>query len=250
MKIITVATHSQAYFPVLQESAKRHGIGLIVLGWGQKWSGFGWKLQQLKNYLDSLPQDEIIVVLDAFDTLISSNIGEIEKKFGNINTNMLCASERKHHSYIFNLAYEKIFNNRNGYPQTPTPYIYLNAGAWISFAGYALNLLKMVNIKNTTNDQELFTYLYLNGYISIDYGCEIFTCIREENDLLYINQIFQNKFTKTYPCIIHAPADVSMKKITSLLGYSPINYNLKQRAWKYIYSTCAFFGNKSFKKCK
>ena len=105
MKIITVATHSQAYFPVLQESAKRHDITLVVLGWGQKWSGFGWKLQKLKDYIEFLPRDEIVVVLDAFDTLISAKVDELEKKFRKLNTPMLCASERKHNSYIFNWAY-------------------------------------------------------------------------------------------------------------------------------------------------
>lgn len=244
MKIITVATHSQAYFPVLEESAKRYGVDLVVLGWGEKWQGFGWKLKLIKDYLGLLSLDETVVVLDAFDTFISGDIDELEKKFKKLNIPMLCASERKHKNPVHNWVYEKIFNNKNDYPKTPTGYNYLNAGTWISSAGYVLRLLNMATIGNTTNDQKLLTSLYLRGYVSIDYNCELFTCIKSEFDLSCSSKGLKNRFTETYPYVIHAPIDVSMKKVLSLLEYNPINYTLKERAWKYAYSILAFWGNR------
>ena len=36
MKLVTVATRSERYFPFLLESCERHGAKLEVLGWGQK----------------------------------------------------------------------------------------------------------------------------------------------------------------------------------------------------------------------
>ncbi len=248
MKIITVATHSQAYFPVLKESARKNNINLVVLGWGEKWAGFGWKLKLLKDYLYTLSHDEIILVLDAFDTIIISNTNEIIKKFKGINKPIICAAERKHYSRIWNWAYEKIFNKDGHYPQTPTGYSYLNAGAWMSSTGYALSMLDKASLENTTNDQTLFTHLYTKGHIFIDYGCEIFTCIRKESDLLHINRRFKNVFTQTYPCIIHAPADVSMKNSVKCMGYQPVRYTVLQRAWKYIYSVYAFWGTNSIKQ--
>jgi hypothetical protein len=79
MKIITVATHSQAYFPALKDSARRYNVDLIVLGWGEKWLGFGWKLRMIRDYLKSLSGDEIVMVIDAFDTLITSDVNEIDE---------------------------------------------------------------------------------------------------------------------------------------------------------------------------
>lgn len=250
MKVITVATHSQAYFPVLEESARLNNIELIVLGWGEKWGGFGWKLKLLKNYFQTQPPNEIVIVVDGFDTFIISNLDEIIQKFKEINKPMICAAERKHHNYIWNIVYERIFNKRNSYPQTPTIYNYLNAGAWITSSGYILDLLKDVPLHNTTNDQALFTYLYINEKIAIDYECKIFTCIRNESDLLYTNGRYENIFTKEYSCIIHAPADVSMKNLIHYMGYTPVKYYFYQRVWKYLYSIFGFWGNELFKQEK
>jgi len=247
MKVITVATHSQAYFPILQESARRNNIDLIILGWGDKWAGFGWKLKLIRNYLQSLNYDEIVLVLDAFDTFIASDVKEIIKKYKDLNSPMICAAERKHHSAIWNWTYEKIFNKHKRYPGTPTEYGYLNAGGWISTASYALKLIDQSTLVDSMNDQTLFTSLYVKGLVSIDYNCEIFTCIRKESDLTHVNNKLKNVRTNTYPCMIHAPADVSMKKLISSLGYQPIKYKLSQRAWKYIYSIYAFWGGNSIK---
>ncbi len=248
MEIITVATHSQGYFPILSSSCLRNGVDLTVLAWGEKWRGFGWKLKLLKDFFRSLPRDEKVLILDGFDTFIVSDSAEIERKFEHINKPIICAAERKHASPVWNAAYEKIFNSSGIYPSTPTGYKYLNAGAWISTAGYALDLLGNPSIKNSTNDQTFFTYLYLKGKVFIDYRCEIFTCIRRETDLALIKDRFRNVFTDSSPCIIHAPADVSMKNIVSHLGYDPVRYSFMKRAWKYLYSIYAFWGSKSFKK--
>lgn len=37
MRLVTVATHSERYFPYLLESCKRVDAKLDVLGWGQPW---------------------------------------------------------------------------------------------------------------------------------------------------------------------------------------------------------------------
>jgi hypothetical protein len=248
MKIITVATHSQGYFQVLKQSCRRNNIELTILGWGQKWGGFGWKLKVVRDYLKTLPADDIVLVIDAFDTLIICDTDEILAKFKSMNKPMLCAAERPHDRGIWNAAYERIFNNKGTYPKTPTAYCYLNAGVWLSSAGYALKLLTKAAIENSTNDQTYFTYLYLRGEVFIDFNCEIFTCIRKERDLKQCGTRFENAFTYTYPCIIHAPADVTMENIVASICYEPVRYGIFQKSWKYIYSIRAFWGDTSFKK--
>ena len=248
MKIITVATHSQGYFPILASSCKRHNIELTILGWGDKWKGFGWKLMLLKKYFESLANDERVLVLDGFDSFIISDSNEILHKIEQLNKPIVCAAERRHANTMWNAAYEKIFNSDGLYPSTPTVYHYLNAGGWITTAGYALELLNNPWIRNSTNDQAFLTYLYLKEKVFIDYNCEIFTCIRRESDLTLTKNRFKNVFTNSYPCIIHAPADVSMRGLVSQLGYEAIQYNIVKRAWKYLYSGYAFWGSKSYKK--
>ena len=80
IKFITVATHSDFYFPVLKESCLKNNIELIVLGFGEKWKGFTWRFDLLRKYISKLDPDEIIIVGDAFDVIIL-NTNDIINKF-------------------------------------------------------------------------------------------------------------------------------------------------------------------------
>ena len=51
VRLVNVATHSESYFPWLQESCKRYNTNLEILGWGEKWQGYSWKFTLMLNYL-------------------------------------------------------------------------------------------------------------------------------------------------------------------------------------------------------
>ena len=52
--IVTVATDPDYYFPYLQESCKKNGKELVVLGYGQEWKGVNWRFKLILNYLKTL----------------------------------------------------------------------------------------------------------------------------------------------------------------------------------------------------
>ena len=81
MKLITVATHSEAYFPYLKQSCEKNNADLIVLGWGKKWDGYITKLKLVMNYCKSLEDDDIICFVDSFDVIMLRPINELEKAF-------------------------------------------------------------------------------------------------------------------------------------------------------------------------
>ena len=54
MKLVTVATHAERYFPYLKLSVEKYKYELVVLGWGEEWKGFVWRFHLLKDYLNSL----------------------------------------------------------------------------------------------------------------------------------------------------------------------------------------------------
>ena len=60
MKLISIATHSDFYFPFLKKSCKRYDSELIVLGLGQPWPGFSFKSKLIKEYLQEMNDNEII----------------------------------------------------------------------------------------------------------------------------------------------------------------------------------------------
>ena len=71
MKIIIYATHSFGTY----ETLIRHP-DVICLGFGTKWEGFIKKAETICDYLNDLPDDEIIAVVDGFDSYIKKTIEE------------------------------------------------------------------------------------------------------------------------------------------------------------------------------
>ena len=65
MKIIIYATHSYGTFPELIKNEN-----VVVLGYGDTWGGFIKKAKTITRYLETLPPEEIVVILDGFDSVI------------------------------------------------------------------------------------------------------------------------------------------------------------------------------------
>ena len=85
MKLVTVATHSQSYFPFLLESCNRYGAELVVLGFNQPWQGFNHRNILMKEYLASLPPNEVVCFIDAYDVLLLRPLEDLEDLFVNFN---------------------------------------------------------------------------------------------------------------------------------------------------------------------
>jgi hypothetical protein len=87
MKIITYATHSEGFFDELPSD-------VVVIGFGTKWKGFIEKAKKIKEYLVTLDKDEIVVVIDGFDSIIKTTENIIER-FLEYNCKVLCSMEDK-----------------------------------------------------------------------------------------------------------------------------------------------------------
>lgn len=82
MRLVTVATSSQGYFPVLKQSCQRFGIDLDILGWGSKWEGFAMKFKLMRDYLDGLADPyELVCFIDAFDIIILNPLSQLESQY-------------------------------------------------------------------------------------------------------------------------------------------------------------------------
>ena len=68
IQVVTYATHSQGMFEDLMNNSQ--GVEIKVLGWGKKWTGYNDKLKECYNYINELPDDDIIVIIDGFDSKI------------------------------------------------------------------------------------------------------------------------------------------------------------------------------------
>ena len=68
MKVITYATHSEGSFEELTHN--KFGVEVTVLGMDPKWNGFMDKIEGVLKYLQTLPDDELVVFVDGFDSYI------------------------------------------------------------------------------------------------------------------------------------------------------------------------------------
>jgi hypothetical protein len=235
-KVIAFGTNKQAYFELFVESCKRHNIDPVILGWNEKWVGFGKKTMKIREYIDKMPDEEIVISVDPFDAIFLCGLKEIESKFNNIPVSFLCGALNlgKFRGTIYNYEFNKTDKQP---PKTPTNYNFLNTGTWISRAGYARFLIdELINkfkMTETSMDQQLLTGLYINNSykVDIDWNCEIFhnllfkdfiTRRADLKDLLFYDSRIINTTSGSKPCILHASGNANMKSLAMKLGYDPV----------------------------
>ena len=66
--VLTYASHSQGFYEDLIKN--KYNIKLITLGYGVKWNGLRDKPRAVLNYLTYVPDDDIVIFVDGFDTII------------------------------------------------------------------------------------------------------------------------------------------------------------------------------------
>ena len=235
-KVIAFGTNRQAYFDLFMESCKRYNIDPVILGWDEKWIGFGEKTMRIREYIKSIPDEEIVISVDPFDVIFLCGLEEIENKFDNIPASFLCGALNlgKFRGAIYNYEFNKTDKKL---PRTPTNYNFLNTGTWISRAGYARYLIDELvgkyNMTETSMDQQLITGLYIhNTYkVDIDWNCEIFhnllfkdfiTRRADLKDLIFYDSRIINTASGSKPCILHASGNANMKNLALKLGYDAL----------------------------
>jgi len=82
MRVITYATHSEGTF----EELRPH---VTVLGWGTKWTGYMDKNRGVIEFLETQPDDELVVYVDGFDSRILKSLDTLEDDFNSLDCQVL-----------------------------------------------------------------------------------------------------------------------------------------------------------------
>ena len=224
VKLVTIATHDDGYFKWLKLSCERFNTKLYVIGWGEKWQGFKWKLIKIFEFLKNEDPNELICFTDAYDTLLLRPLNEIEEYYNYINklTNKkIIVSSEDIKNPLIRVTSKFIFGTCKG--------IQLNSGNYI---GKAKDLLLIINdiINNydlrSNDDQVLFTNYCINNpnLFYIDNEKDIFLTIQTSlDDVLNFNvkvdndQVFYNG---SKPFIIHANGNSILDNLIKKLNYN------------------------------
>jgi len=175
---ITVSNKPHPGLDALLLSCKPYDIKTRVLGMGSKTpighktGGFGLKLELLKQELELLPQEQLVLFTDAYDVIIQHSLKDLEQWFQEEShqKKVLFAAEKSK----WPLEIDDLF-----YPsplQFPMPY--LNSGV---FAGRAKSILSLLQdpFVSTTDDQGYYSKQFLSGTscIVLDHRAEFFQCM-------------------------------------------------------------------------
>jgi hypothetical protein len=227
VRLVTVATHSQGYFPWLVESCKRHKTELKVLGWGEKWQGFTWRFGLMIDYLKSLDPNEIVCFIDAYDVILLRPLNEIVSDFNNIiklsNKKIILSQE------IIDPGYSDIFN-KNYFGKCKNNYIC--AGTYMGKAYDILDVLTKAyqNQKNNNDDQVILTnYCIVNPDVFyIDTDSNFFLVIGPHSVNLSENKNIKFRedgisYLNSRPFFFHGPGNRKMDDFIKKLNYKITN---------------------------
>lgn len=218
MRLVTVATHSDGYFPWLIQSCERHNADLEILGWGQKWQGFAWRLTLMIDYLKSLDQNEIVCFIDAYDVVLLKPLSKIEERFIKIHKETKCkmvVAHEDHDSMIHYLGANFTFGTCKGQN--------VNAGTYVGFANDLIETLEQIyklNPQFNSDDQELLVK-YCKAFpqkIHIDVDKTLFYTFIDVFG--FSTKKLLQDISVMDSCVLHAPVTTSITKELKALGYT------------------------------
>lgn len=248
IKFVTIATHSERYYPVLQESARRHGIDLRVLAWGEEYTGHYMKDDLMIDYLEKeLQGNPIVIFVDGFDSVFLTGPEEFQRKYlefeANLkrtesNTPSILVSRDFDPSWlsapISSYCYWRVFNRCDG--------MYINAGLFGGRRQALLKFLKQTVVYRNcivNSNQIIWSYTYLDQIrnqedrvFGIDQKANVFLnfChvntrsqlgLRMVDDRLEIKKRNDPSLScYSRPCVISGPGSSDMDQILIDLGYS------------------------------
>lgn len=203
--VCTVATYRHPNLEKLINSCEKHQIHLEILALGHPYFGNGTKLIHMKQYLQTLNDDDIVMFVDAFDVLVVANKKKILRKFLRENSPFIMSAELNcaPHTHL-----------APHYPPAPTRFKYVNTGSYIGYVKNIKSWLKALEpISAKECDQGQATIHYLKDpnnttFYTLDYHCRLFLPLYmvNENEVKIdsVNKIVECHITHSYPCVIHA----------------------------------------------
>ncbi len=199
--VVTVATRNDPGLQMLLHSCQYNGITIDILGMGDPYLGNGQKLLYMLEYMKDLPNNDIVLFSDGFDTLFLNDKKTILKKFLAMKVPCLFSAEVNCFPEPELCVY---------FPPSPTKFKYINTGNFIGYVGHLRQIFTNMNpIPNDCDQRQTIRY-YVDGHqneINLDYYCELFFPLHALDRIDFSTR----KKTKTVnclstgtkPCIVH-----------------------------------------------
>ncbi len=201
LHICTVASQETKGLMQLKDSCRRYNVSVDILGFGMPYRGNCEKLLHVQQYLETLPDNDVVLFVDGYDVLFQSTSENILNLFLEMNVPFVISVEK----YCWpdsHLAPD--------YPKSPTSFKYINSGSYIGYVGHMKQIFSELEILRLYgSDQGVFTRHFFKApeKYTFDYYCKLFLPLAGviPGELIIDRQtkLVRCKSTKTTPCIIH-----------------------------------------------
>lgn len=226
LHLVTVATHSERYLPVLEKQSQDENMALVKLGMGKKYVGHFMKDLELLEYLksDKVQDEDIITFVDGFDTVLLSDREEIIEKFKSFECQMLLSIENVGSlSFIHSAVFERVKGK------------FINTGLFMGYAKFLREFLTEMYSKEYDKKSNQKTWANfidskreLEG-IALDVDSEIFLnySFTTTNYIKIKDKRINVKDSR--PCFIQGNGCEDLSKIIKVRGYKDFDVHNDKR---------------------
>ena len=218
---ITVGTDRKKC-STLNTSAALNGIYPVNIGTNVEWEGTdmsaaggGHKVNLIKNYIQDLPDNDVILFTDGYDVVYNDNLENITRKYLSFNTKVLFSAEQ----FIWpEPSLQDEFDQLQSSEGYDTKYKYLNSGTFIGVVSELKKMLDHSTVENDGDDQLFFQRALLSDKydVKLDYKCYLFQT-HDVDIWLDGDDNFINDETNQSPSIYHGNGgDDAKGKLDSL----------------------------------
>jgi hypothetical protein len=156
MEVVTVATHSEGYLEALKSGCDKINLPITFLGWGEKWKGFGWRIKLLREHIEHMKPETIVICIDAFDVVPTAlDLNEIMNRYKSFKKPIVFGVDGQSTNWLHQWGHDRIFGVHRG--------VTLNGGTYIGTVKSLqtlFNIWMSVPIANETDDQKVLNEMF------------------------------------------------------------------------------------------
>jgi len=230
--VVTVATDERYELEVLRASinAALPGVPLEVLGLGQTYPGLGFKIQQMGQWVESVPDDKLILFIDAYDVVFTQAAAQILQQFFNFCAPIVMGAEKEcNPDFAMQIMLQDEGNGKGKEGQIEsTIFPFLNSGTWIGHAAAVKRMFKLMAEDIAMhysvtggdlvhlNDQRWFTRYHLMHpeEVALDAKGELFHTLHwtQPSQFRAMGSVgaqgtVHSSISNTTPCVLHGNGD-------------------------------------------
>jgi hypothetical protein len=212
LRVVTVATQHHWLLPLVLRAAAKQGVELLVLGRDLNApQQHGFKIHFLNETLSGMPDDDVVLFVDAYDVLLTQGSDAILSGFYSLGADVVFSAEARCHPDR---------ERAPEYPRSATPYRFLNSGAFIGRVAALRWIIEHHTFEEdlTSSDQRFYSRIYLQHVrdhcgptLTLDRHALIFQTVDERwpLDLSRSGGKWFNERTGNAPAVLHFPGAVN-----------------------------------------